>query len=670
MVGRYALSLGALLALAACSNTSAIAGGEEDLSGFEPISAFMGNPPNYAQMGNGSAMSVVSRAWGRGAKAGALVELYYPHYNTDHLYDSFVGVRSRGQKLRWAHDLELKKQSIVRDTGLVVSELAGPGFAIRIEDVMRPNSDAHVRHVVVTNTGSAPLEDVDVDFYAYYMIGGQTTGDRIRYDAETGTFVQTDDAHPVAIATRADRAPRAAHCGHGFGILPGDRDATAAAESAEFAACRGLDPALTGVNAVFDHRLGTIAPGASSDITYAIGIAASAARAEEEAAAALDGGFAARAKEDADHWAAELARATRPAALPADAEEVYDRALITILQHRVDNGAFVAASTLNSPVYKLIWPRDGSKTAIDMLEAGYAAEAKSFFELLETLLLPDGSFAINYKSDGSGPYFDFGRAWNENDQPGMLAWGVNRVLAMTGDRAWAAARWPAVRRASEHLLEISEGGLVLPSRDLWELETGSSWTYANASAVAGLEGAAEIARVASSPADADRYVARAAEIRRQIDAQLVTEQGFYARGIKNGRVDDRLEIANLALGVGGFGLIDDNAPALARVGDLVASRLGTPGGAVRRYEGDAYYGGHPWPVASAWLSLHRAARGDRAEAVRLFDVMTRQAHATDSAMLGEQFDEGAKVWQSAFPLVWSEAAYVRTALALYGARPR
>jgi GH15 family glucan-1,4-alpha-glucosidase len=35
-------------------------------------------------------------------------------------------------------------------------------------------------------------------------------------------------------------------------------------------------------------------------------------------------------------------------------------------------------------------------------------------------------------------------------------------------------------------------------------------------------------------------------------------------------------------------------------------------------------------------------------------------------MLGEQFDEEKKVWVSAMPLVSSEAAYVRTAHALYG----
>jgi GH15 family glucan-1,4-alpha-glucosidase len=300
-----------------------------------------------------------------------------------------------------------------------------------------------------------------------------------------------------------------------------------------------------------------------------------------------------------------------------------------------------------------------------MLEAGFAPEAKAFFELLEKLLKDHGSFAINYKPDASGAFLDLGSAWNENDQPGMLPWGVNRVFEATGDVAWAKARWPAVRRAAEHLLEITEDGLVAPSRDLWELETGGSWTYASGSAVAGLEAAAKIAQASGAPADATRYEARAEMMRKVMGERLLTPQGYFGRGLKDGKVDPRLEIANLALGAGGFALFPDGDPRVARLGDLVAERLGTEGGAVRRYEGDRYYGGQPWPVASAWLSLHRLARGDRPGAEALFRVMTTQARATDTLMLGEQFDEKKKAWLSAMPLVWSEAAYIRTARALY-----
>jgi len=666
MLGRrFGFAIAALAAFAACTAPAdEVVEQSEDEVGWEPLSRALGNPPNFAQLGNGSTMSVVSRAWGRGAKAGALVELYWPHYADDNLWDSYVGVKTRGSKLRWAHDLTLKGQRIVPDSGLVVSEFEAPGMKLTIEDVLRPKNDAHVRHVVVENTGKNALEDVDVAFYAFYTLGNLPAGDRIRFDATRGALVQTDDG--AAVATLADRPPTLGHCGHanwGFGR---EKDARMAAESGELAPCtNGAGASVAGVNGTLLHRLETIAPGERKDITYAIGLGANENKALAEASAALGGGFSARAKEDRDHWGAVLARAPLPERLPVEAHDIYRRAVITVMQHRVDNGAFIAAPTLTSPVYKLVWPRDGSKTAIDMLEAGFDAEAKSFFELLEKLQKKDGSFAINYKPDASGAFLDLGSAWNENDQPGMLPWGVHRVLEATGDAAWAKARWPAVRRAAEHLLDITKDGLVSPSRDLWELETGGSWTYANGSAVAGLEAAADIARTSGADADAARYETRADAMRKAMGERLVTPQGFFGRGLKNGKVDQRLEIANLALGAGGFSLFADTDPRVAKIGDLVAERLGTEGGAVRRYEGDRYYGGQPWPVASAWLSLHRLGRGDRSGAEALFRVTTAQARATDTLMLGEQFDEKKKVWLSAMPLVWSEAAYIRTARALY-----
>src|SRR3954447_22098176 len=138
MLRRFALIL-AMAGLGACTAASEeSADSSEDEVRWEAISTLLGNPPNFAQAGNGSAMSVVSRAEGRGSKAGTLVELFYPKYSADNLWDSYVGIKSRGEKLRWAHQLDLRAQRVVDDTGLVQSDFSASGFTMRIEDVMRP----------------------------------------------------------------------------------------------------------------------------------------------------------------------------------------------------------------------------------------------------------------------------------------------------------------------------------------------------------------------------------------------------------------------------------------------------------------------------------------------------------------------------------------------------
>lgn len=666
-LARVLLGLAALVVPACAGSTSSEdSESAEDEIIWEPISAALGNPPNFAQLGNGSAMSVVSRAEGRGSKAGALVELYYPKYSADNLWDSYVGVRSKEQKLAWAHSLDLTAQRMIDDTGLVQSDFTGRGLAMRIEDVLRPARDAHLRRVIVTNTTNAPIENAEVAFYAYFTIGTNPLGDRLHFDAASGALVQSEGR--VAIATVGDRPPIGVHCGNVLQPLGKQKDARGAAEGGKLRGCPDtLQANLTGVNGVLMHALGTIPPGASREITYAIGLADDEGAAVAEARDAVAAPFGTRVDEDRRRWADILGRAKQPASMPADARAVYRRAIITMHQHRVSNGAIIAAPTLTSPVYRFVWPRDGSKTAVDLLEAGFTAEAKTFFEFLETLLKADSSFAVNYYADGSRPFFDFGPEKNENDQPGMLPWGVDRVYEVTRDRAWIAARFPAIKRVAEHIVAISttSNGLVRPSRDLWELETDASWTYANGSAVAGLEAAARLARALGNATDATRWETKAKALRDAMAAKLVAPGGYWARGLKDDRIDGRLEIANLALGNGGFELYPDTDTRLAKVGDLVRERLLTRGGGVRRYEGDRYYGGQPWPVAAAWLALHDLARGNRASAETLFANMTKMGKATESNMLGEQFDEAKKEWLSAMPLVWSEAAYVRTALALY-----
>lgn len=675
LVMRRSLVFALGLALAACGAGGDASEGNDDVGAsedevvWEPISMALGNSPNFAQLGNGNAMTVVSRDFGRGAKAGALVELFYPKYANDNLWDSYVGIRSSGKRLTWAHDLRLTGQRVLEDTGIVQSDFAGEGFTLRVEDVIRQGSDAHVRRVTVENTGAATLKDVAVDFYAFYTVGNLPMGDKIAYDEARGTFIQTDDDAKISVATVGDRAPSKVHCGYALRPLLWQRDARIAAEADDLDGCKGTnEAAVTGVNSVLEHALSDIAPRTKKSISYAIGIASDGTKALANASSALsDGGFDARANEDRAHWANVLGRAKQPARLPADVRAVYRRAIITMLQHRVSNGAFIAAPTLTSPVYRFVWPRDGSKTAVDLLEAGYAAEAASFFEFLETQLLADGSFAVNYFPDGSRPLFDFGKEKNENDQPGMLAWGVERVHAVTKDDAWLAARWPAIRRAADHLLDITAApsAIVDESRDLWELETNKSWTYAQGSAIAGLEASARIATKLGKADEAKGYEARAKTMRDALTTKLVAPGGYFARGIDGTKIDERLEIANLALGKGGFDLFPDTDPKVSIVGDLVKERLLTKGGGVRRYEGDRYYGGQPWPVANTWLSLHELARGNRNAAQARFDAITKMALATESKMLGEQFDEKNEKWLSAMPLVWSEAAYVRNALALY-----
>lgn len=628
----------------------------------ELISTLTGDPPNFAQMTNGSLATVVSRDFGRGAKAGALVELFWPNYTADHLWDSYVGVVRQGGKATWAHQLKLVRQALAPDTGRAIAAFEGPGVRLEIEDVVAPGSDVHLRRATLTNTDGEPLVGAALANFAFLTIGHLPAGDRARF--EDGVLVQSEGKTAVAVAS--DVAPDAARVGLANLPLTDLRDARHAAEGGDWKGPQAAGPAPGGVDAVSRHPLPALAPGASASVTWAIAAASDAGTARQAARRAADAGFAPVARADAERWGAWLASSKHPAGLSPDARAVYRRALVALGQHMASNGAIIAAPTNLNPPYRFVWPRDGSLIALTLLKAGHRAEAEKFFAFAETLQRPDGSFAINYFPDGKRALWDFGPQGNEHDQPGTFAWGVGKVFAATGDRGWLAARWPAVKRSCGFLLaQQTPSGLLTTCRDLWELDHDGTWTYSNGAAAAGLRAGAAIAEAMGEPGEAARYREASERMTRAIADQLVGGPGnWLVRGLRKGKLDTTVEAANLALGGSAFGVFDDRHPAMAATGEAVKARLGMPGGGIRRYENDRYYDGQPWPVSTAWLATHRLAVGDRAPARAAIDTMTRWAGATESLMLGEQFDEQKRRWASAFPLAWSEAAFVGLALEL------
>jgi hypothetical protein len=135
----------------------------------DTVSKLMGDSPNFAQTSNGRFSAVVSRDFGRGAKAGALIEFFYPHYARDHLYDAFNGIYYRG-KLYWFHELELVQQTLIEDTGIIVSEFRTRDGQLRLstQDVALRDSDSLMRHVEITNTAGAPVTDLQLFFYEFF----------------------------------------------------------------------------------------------------------------------------------------------------------------------------------------------------------------------------------------------------------------------------------------------------------------------------------------------------------------------------------------------------------------------------------------------------------------------------------------------------------------------
>lgn len=76
----------------------------------------------------------------------------------------------------------------------------------------------------------------------------------------------------------------------------------------------------------------------------------------------------------------------------------------------------------------------------------------------------------------------------------------------------------------------------------------------------------------------------------------------------------------------------------------------------RRYEGDNYNGGNPWPIANAWMTLYYLERGEKRKAKETFDFVVKTAGMHN--LLGEQIDNNTLKPNWVMGLGWSHAMFI------------
>lgn len=633
----------------------------------EAISAFVGDAPNFAASSNGDLLTVVSSPVGRGAKAGALVELYWPDMGEDHLWDAYSGVSYEG-KFYWLHQFKLEGQSVEPDSDIVVSRFSSPDgrLSAELRDLVLRRSPVHARQLTLVNRSQTPIKDLSVTFYAYLTANLFPTGDRCEYLPDVGAIHHFENqAH---FAWGFDGAPAQFQCGGVKNFITRAQDAMHDAEDGKLQGNSAANAyAGLGVNGSLATRPISLAPGERHQARSLIAAGPDSQAAVEALSAARGLSWDAMIAENLASWKAYLDKSKLPAGMSPQELAVYRRALIVMKQHSVRTGAHLAAPTSTSPPYRFSWPRDGSFIALAHLRSGHPEEARRFLDFMARNQKANGGWAVNYHTNGQVMY-DFGDRNNEHDQVGIIPWMMLEYARASNDWTWLQGHWPGIQRAADFLIRFQDArtGLMGPTRDLWELSTSDSWAYSDAAAWAGLRAAAEAAQRFGDQVSQRRFEAAAAKLKQGIETYLWNEAGgYFARGynLESRRRDDKVEAANLAL-AWPFKVLDANDPRMLRMADAIHKTLASPAGGIRRYTGDRYFDGQPWPVTTDWLAIYYSQIGRGADAGRLHAINTTYAHKTGSLQLGEQFDEAKNIWVSATPLTWSGAKYVLSALEL------
>lgn len=633
------------------------------------LSSLMGDPPNFAASSNGSLLAMVSGPHGRGAKAGALVELYFKDLGEEHLWDAYSGLSYDGH-FAWLHDLKLTEQRLDPGNDVVTSRFTTPDgqLAVETQDLVLRDRDVLVRRLSVRNQGQTPIQQLSPFFYENLTVNFFPTGDHCAYLADAGAIDHYENQ--VHFAIGLDQAPAQFQCGGVKNYLTRAQDAMNDAQDGVLHSNGKADAyAGLGVNGALAAAPVALEPGQSLQQLSFIAAGTSREEALSNLQAARQQSWEEMVQQKQQAYQHLLQSSTLPSGLSTDEQEVYQRALIVIKQHSTRSGAHIAGPTTLNTTYRFSWPRDGSYIALTDLLTGHPENSRRFLDFMAAGQKANGGWAINYQTNGQ-PFLDFGDRGNEYDEVGTVPWMMVEYARRTGDWNWLQTQWPGIQKACEFLLRNTNAqtGLMEATRDLWELSTSDSWTYSNAAAYAGFKAGAEAARRVGDSASSERYEQAATQLKAAIVKYLWNaDKGYFVRGFNLGsqRQDLKVEAANLAL-AWPFKVFAPDDPRMVSMANHILSDLASPQGGIRRYTGDDYYGGQPWPVTTDWLAIYLTQIGRLDEARRLHQTVTHYAMSSLSRQLGEQFDEQQGRWVSALPLTWSEAEYILATQALAG----
>lgn len=412
-----------------------------------------------------------------------------------------------------------------------------------------------------------------------------------------------------------------------------------------------------------------------------------------------------------------------PSTLRSSSERDLYKASVLMLAASEDKrhpGAFIASPTMPwrfgnndgdyapSGTYHLVWPRDLYQIATGLLAAGdRAAAGRALDFIFGTQQLPDGHFPQNSKVDGTPVWKSI--QLDETAFPILLAQQLGRADAKI---------WTGVRKAAEFLLSFKgENGLASPysQQERWEEQAGYSPSTI-AAVIAALVCAADVAKHNNATADAERYLSAADAFRGKLSAWTVTTNGplskdpYFVRLTKDGNAD-----AGTTYNLGNSSVTADQR-AVTDAGFLELVRLGiypaddpvirnsikvtdaqisftTPTGQFwHRYTKDGYGEkgdgsqwdftfppesrttfGRLWPLLAGERGEYDLADGDRASAERRLHDLGRVSSPGDT-MPEQVWDENAPSGQAGFPvgtptqsatpLAWTHAQFVRLAWAL------
>jgi glycosidase/tetratricopeptide (TPR) repeat protein len=365
---------------------------------------------------------------------------------------------------------------------------------------------------------------------------------------------------------------------------------------------------------------------------------------------------------------ADVARVADIKQVQPAARELYARSVLTIAQMTDRSGALLAGPPIDAAYqrsggYGFCWPRDGAFIANALDTVGERGASRAYFEWALGIQPEDGIWKQRYFADGTvGPCW----AAHQLDETGTMLWALDQHLRMAFDSGLLKRGLQSALRAYRSISQLAaESGWPPVSQNLWE-DQDASHLYTLAALLAGARAWHQRAR-SMQESEAVLMLSRVEDQLRQALATWPVDRktGALARALISGdrapRADFTSDASLLAMSVP-FDVLPADDPRMRATVALMEKTLRSSSGRMRRYQGDLYRGGNPWPLFGLWLAWYHLRAGNRQEALRLYKQAITDR--TPAGLLSEQVDArtGAARW--VVPLPWAHAWFLLVTHAL------
>lgn len=345
-------------------------------------------------------------------------------------------------------------------------------------------------------------------------------------------------------------------------------------------------------------------------------------------------------------------------------DDLAKKSIQIILENQSEWGSYIASPFFEQ--YQFAWFRDGAFCALAAFRSGQVESSTRFNSWAAKTIIRHASLfsrALEALTNGEGI--------SPSDAP-PTRFNMDGSVEINHDTVWpnyqidGYGTWLSILPLTEPLItnEILKAVTIVsdflvkaweaPCYDCWE-EGGDKIHGSTLLAVAGG------LKSAFAMTNDSAYDTASKKIILRIEKEFVVD-GHFIKNAGDSRVDASLAWAALPHNTYA---IDD--PILLKTIEVVTKTLRTPGGGIKRYIGDTYYGGGDWIILEALIACNRAALGDHEFWIQSCNWI--RSNADESGMLSEQILSNVqdptmiKPWNdrwgpNAHPLLWSHAMYL------------